>query len=231
MGWVGKSSGGHGSKHDPYDYTPAEDLDAIQGWNTCRNRFLAVKGHARSAIEAFDKIVRAHVHGEDVNARMEAFINENYKLIKDISQFELASMRRRSENAIRYAQRSNTRVLEALAFYRAHKNDPAYPYDKTWLRNTTHDLSKIPKAYSDLSVYRKGGVDKTLLSWTTNRDGVSLTLGHNFNVQLTPDRKSTVGTLARQGIVPIGGIGASFNHYAGESSEVLFVKLPSRRPR
>jgi hypothetical protein len=77
---------------------------------------------------------------------------------------------------------------------------------------------EIPTVKNDLQVYRKGGLDDTVLSFTTSKRGAKV----NGKI-LPPDRTTTVRQLMAQGVYPVSGVGAKHNLY-GED-EVTIVNL------
>lgn len=71
----------------------------------------------------------------------------------------------------------------------------------------------------DLTIYRKGSLDKDVQAWTTSSRGANT--GATY---LTPDHKATLTELRAQGFRPIAGISRMVG--APGEAEVLLVKFP-----
>ena len=209
-----------------------------QGWNKERRKYFADKGFPSDSVDRLERLVTSHVQGQNVDSEIESFARDNSDLIKAAASYEVAAMRKRQEDRISEAGKEIADLEEQIketkdgidrGEYSWYSSDPEElslltENLETKLQYAKEEKDRIGK--EEPTLYRKGGYEDSILSFTTDHNGIVLYEGTDHEQYLTPDHQSSLEKLMQQGIYPVGGFGAKFNFYGGESSEITFVKLP-----
>lgn len=207
--------------------------DVNQGWNKERMKYLTESGYDAEDIKKFDTLITSHVQGKSVDSEMESFVKEHKDLVMEAASFEykaagirLEMQKELVDKEIKHIEDNIAEMKAGEGFYSMmSKDDLEWELEKaeTNLKYANHARKRLDD--EPITVYRKGGYDDPVLSFTTDRDGVVLNPGTDNEQWLSPDHSSTLEDLIADGIVPVGGFGAFYNFYGGEGSEVTFVKV------
>ena len=237
----GSAPSGVTSVDDKYFPTDSYRRITAQGWNKERRQYLSAKGFDATKVERLETIVTRHVQGNKVDDEMARFAKENPDLIMAVASYEIAAAKKRREDEIAKADKDIADLNRDLE----DTENGIKAGEYSWYSSDPKELERLTEGIKDkieyakhrrakleddsVTLYRAGGYEDNVLSFTTNPDGVVLYAGTDYEQMLAPDHKNTLAELVSEGIYPIGGFGAKFNFYAGEGSEVTFVKLRSSR--
>ena len=214
------------------DFMPASKtrISKSQGWNNEAKAYLRSIGYSDEIIDKFYTILKDHINGQDVNEKMKAFILQQPKIVSDIARFEVTACKKRVKEEISELEDKIERKREEIAegcpdWY---SRDPGVKKEyvdnlKTDLKYLLSDVRK--KETEDPMVYRKGDIDKIILSWTSDRDGAKFwgkSSGGDYEYYLSPDRSAKVKDLIRQHIYPVAGYGSYVNFY---ENEITFINM------
>lgn len=216
--------------------------DPNQGWNKERRAFLESGGFDGKKVSELERIIGEHIHGNNVNEEMQNFIDDNTELVMAVASYEYKAYEKRKEFAIEKAQKE---ITEKEKEHEELKED-IESGRMSWYSSDPKELERLLddsqenidyakevenklQEQKTLELYRKGDYKDCVLSFTTDLNGVTLNAGTGNETTLSPDHHNSLEELMAQGIFPIGGIGAYYNFYAGEGSEVTCVKIQKQK--
>lgn len=231
-----KSSGSEFVKEIPSNAFPAEGnwrrSELNLGWNKERTAFLESKGFSKQDIKDFDSLIELHVQGRDVDEKAKSFISDHKELVSEIASFEIEASKIRREEQKKRADKDIREIEDKIkeiegkeGFYSSFTDEDIELFKsdaKTKLEHAKWEREQLDKP---IVLYRKGDYDSSVLSFTTDRNGVTLHSGSDHEVSLSPDHESELDELISQGIYPVGGFGSKYNFYAGEGSEITCVRV------
>lgn len=215
-----------------YDFMPTSKTrrNPNQGWNNEAKAYLRSIGYSDEIIDKFYDIIKDHINDHDVNEKMKAFILQQPKIVSDIARFEITAYKERVKEEIAKLEDEIERKREEIAegcpdWYSSDPDDKEEYIDnlKTDLKYLLSDLEM--KKTEDPTVYRKGDIDKIVLSWTSDRDGAKFwgkSSDGDYEYYLSPDRSAKVKDLIRQHIYPVAGYGSFVNFY---EKEITFINM------
>ena len=215
-----------------YDFMPTDKYRraSAQGWNDEAKAYLRSIGYSDEIIDEFYAIIKDHINNQDVNEKMKTFILQQPKIVSDIARFEITAYKERVKEEIAKLEDEIKRKREEIAegcpdwYSRDPEVKKEYIRDlKTDLKYLLSDLEM--KKTEDPIVYRKGDIDKIVLSWTPDRDGAKFwgkSSDGGYEYYLSPDRSAKVKDLIRQRIYPVTGYGSFVNFY---ENEITFINM------
>lgn len=204
--WISTKSGAH---------IPLVDGKAVGGAGG------SLKGKdfskAKSRVNIPDKCIERKKEGYSLNKERNTFIrekglsgDEDTKLIDIIGDHTFGNTDSAAQQMVDFVH-EHSDVLQAASDFELAVAEKLYG-----------------KPAEEIMVYRKGGYDDPVLSFTTNKDGAILYEGTEHEMQLFPDHKESLANLIKQGIVPVAGYGVSTNQNPSEE-EVTFVNLQAAK--
>ena len=200
-----------------------------QGWNTKRNEYLQECGFDKADVNTLNWLIDNHVHyAHSADDEMAKFIKDHPDLIKAVGEYEAAAAKTRQELEAADLDRDMEYAREHAEWLKQMWPEEAEYVDRDLETQTKRYEREKKKLTESPMLYRKGGYDSPVLSFTTKPEGTTLYAGTEHEENLIPDHQASLDDLMKQGIIPVSGFGA-INNFYGES-EVTFVNVNAESP-